>query len=335
MEAIESSPSESAQPPKAPSTESARASSKARESLTSIERGAQRFSVRRGAARLLRGWHLLSLDAPTVAVAWCAAFLSVVGVPLSQPSARWPITFLCLATWLCYVGDRTQDARAARDGSALRARHHFYGRWWRTRRISLVALLSVAAVACATAGLLGLARPLLVDYVALTLASLLYFAWVHSGRERSARVLAKEAAVAVIFALGCILPAWSSASNLLRSQLAPAGTLFALLCWLNCVAIERWEGRGIVDKRAHPSTRWAARHLNALLIASALASAALAVWRHTVSRPTALAPYLACAFLLLATLERFRLRLSVDSLRIFADVALLTPLLWLATQLSS
>jgi len=291
-------------------------------------------SVLRAAWGLLRGWHLLSLDAPTVAVVWCAAFLNVVGIPLSHPAAHWPVTFLCLATWLCYVGDRTQDARSANATSDLRARHHFYGRWWRTQRSSLVTLLCIAAVACATTALRGLSLPLFAEYVALTFASLLYFAWVHSGRERNARVLAKEAAVAIIFALGCVLPAWSSTSNFLRSQLVPAGVLFAVLCWLNCVAIERWEGRGLVGVRAHPSTKWAARHLGALLIGSASSAAALAVWRHAVGRPTALAPYLAGAFLLLAALERFRFRLSVDSLRIYADVALLTPLLWFAVRIS-
>jgi hypothetical protein len=303
------------------------------DSTVTAKPSASSFSPFRSLSALLRGWHLLSLDAPTVAVTWCAAFLNVVGVPLSRPAGHWPVTFLCLATWLCYVGDRTQDARAPHTGSELRARHHFYGRWWRTQRSSLVTLVSVAALACAATGVLGLSLPLFFDYVALTLASLLYFAWVHSGRERGARVMAKEALVALIFALGCILPAWSTASTTLRSQLAPAGVLFALLCWLNCVAIERWEGLGIVSVRAHPSTRWAARHLSALLIGSALAAATLAFFRHAVGRPTALAPYLAGAFLLLAALERFRLRLSVDFLRIFADVALLTPLVWLAAKI--
>jgi len=295
----------------------------------------RRFALQRAAAGLLRGWHLLSLDAPTVAVTWCAAFLSVAGVPLTRPAACWPVAFLSLATWLCYVGDRTQDARSSLDAPGLRARHRFYGSWWRSRPSSLIALVSVVALACATTGLLGLPPPLFVDYVALTLAACLYFAWVHSGRERSARVLAKEAAVGIIFALGCLLPAWFAASSALRVQLAPAGMLFAMLCWLNCVAIERWEGRGIVGVHAHPSTHWAARHLSALLITSALAAATLAIYRHAVARPTALAPYLACAFLLLAALERWRLRLSVESLRIFADVALLTPLAWFATRIAS
>ena len=270
-----------------------------------------------------------------MAVTWCAAFLGVVGVPLTLPSGRWPVVFLSLATWLCYVGDRTQDARSALAASDLRARHRFYGSWWRNQRGSLIALVSVAALACATSALLGLSAPLFVDYVALSLVSLLYFAWVHSGRERSARVFAKEAAVAIIFASGCLLPAWSSAPSALRFQLLPAGVLFALLCWLNCVAIERWEGRDTVGVHAHPSTHWAARHLSALLVASALAATLLAVFRHTVGRPIALAPYLACAFLLLAALERWRLRLSVDSLRIFADVALLTPLAWFACRIAS
>ncbi|HET7541002.1 MAG TPA: hypothetical protein VFK05_14060 [Polyangiaceae bacterium] len=304
------------------------------DSTATSKPSAPSFSLLRGAAALLRGWHLSSLDAPTVAMTWCAAFSSVVGVPLTRPAGRWPVLFLCLATWLCYVGDRTQDARAAREASELRARHHFYGRWWRTQRGSLVTLVGMAALACATTGVLGLSLPLLFDYGALTLAALLYFAWVHSGRERGARVLAKEAVVAVIFALGCILPAWSSASTAVRAQLAPAGLLFALLCWLNCVAIERWEGFGIVSVRAHPSTRWAARHLSALSIGSALAAVALACLRHALGRPTLLAPYLAAAFLLLAALERFRQRLSVDSLRVFADLALLTPLVWFVAKIS-
>src|SRR6188768_3501082 len=104
---------------------------------------ARRSPLARWAAGLLSGWHLLSLDAPTVAVTWCAAFLSVVGVPLALPSGRWPVVFLSLATWLCYVGDRVQDARSSLEGPHLRARHRFYGSWWRSGRASLLILVSL------------------------------------------------------------------------------------------------------------------------------------------------------------------------------------------------
>ena len=289
-------------------------------------------SILRGLAGLLRGWHLLSLDAPTVAASWCAAFLSAAGVsPISAP-ARLSIAFLALATWLCYVGDRTQDARSALASQNLRARHRFYGNWWRRRRSSLAGLVGTVALTCAATAMFGLKSSLLVAYVSLTLAALLYFAWVHSGRERKTRVLAKEAAVAVIFTLGCMLPALSFAATELGSQLVPAGVLFAMLCWLNCVAIERWEGLGVVNAHAHASTRWAARNLTGLLLGGALAAVALAVWRRTGHRPamlaSLLAPCLAGAFVMLALLERWRQRLSVESLRVLADVALLTPLAW-------
>jgi len=289
-------------------------------------------SILRGLAGLLRGWHLLSLDAPTVAATWCAAFLSAAGVSPTSPPARLSIAFLALATWLCYVGDRTQDARSALASQNLRARHHFYGDWWRKGRSSLAVLVGTVALACAATAMFGLESPLLGAYVSLTLAALLYFAWVHSGRERKARVLAKEAAVAVIFTLGCMLPALSNAAAALGSQLIPAGLLFAMLCWLNCVAIERWEGLGVVNAHAHSSTRWAARNLTGLLLGGALAAVALAVWRRTGHRPvmlaSLLAPCIAGAFVLLALLERWRQRLSVESLRVLADVALLTPLAW-------
>jgi len=293
---------------------------------------AKRFSVLRAGSSLLRGWHLLSLDAPTVAATWCAAFSSAAGVPLTSAAAHAAIAFLSLATWLCYVGDRTQDARASLHASELRPRHRFYGAWWRMHRSSLVALVSVGVIATSALALFGLSRALFVDYVGLTLASLLYFSWVHSGRERAGRAFAKEAAVAVIFALGCILPAWSTASLERATQLLPAGALFALLCWLNCVAIERWEGLGRVHAHAHGSTQWAARHLTALSLGCAAAAVALAICRHTLHRPAViaslLAPCLACAFVSLAALERWRARISVDSLRVLADVALLTPLGW-------
>ena len=54
----------------------------------------------------LRYWHLLSLDAPTVAGLWCWAFGRAVRLHLSP---RLPVA-LALGTWLFYVADRLLDA---------------------------------------------------------------------------------------------------------------------------------------------------------------------------------------------------------------------------------
>ncbi len=71
-------------------------------------------------SRLLRGalyWHLLSLDAPTVAVLWAWSFDRAVGCP--TPSVRSPCS--ALGTWLIYVADRLLDARPA-PSTAARSR---------------------------------------------------------------------------------------------------------------------------------------------------------------------------------------------------------------------
>ncbi|MEO7036380.1 MAG: hypothetical protein ABI548_20730 [Polyangiaceae bacterium] len=265
-----------------------------------------------------------SLDAPTVAGTWCIAFLQASGAP--HEAARWAALFLMLATWLCYVGDRVLDARATHPG--VRTRHRFYGALWNTQRVALVTVVSAAALGCAATAWFGLSGSLLRGYLLLTAVSLAYFAWVHGGAERHARVLAKEAAVGVIFSIGCALPAWDAAASAARAQLVPTAGLFAVACWLNCVAIERWEGRGSIPAQAHWSTQWAARHLAMLLCSAALAAVALVLLGYDRHSNVPLASCLAVAFVLLAVLEWVHARLSAGALRILADVALLTPLAW-------
>jgi hypothetical protein len=58
---------------------------------------------------LLRLWHLMSLDAPTVAVIWSLSFAWAAGVHLP----RWIPVLLALGTWAVYVGDRLLDTRSA------------------------------------------------------------------------------------------------------------------------------------------------------------------------------------------------------------------------------
>jgi len=292
--------------------------------------GAKRLpGVRRLAAALPRTWHLLSLDAPTVAGTWCAAFLLAAGVSRRSQGLRCPVLFLSVATWLCYIGDRVLDARSSLAPESLRARHHFYGALWRARRSALLAVVSLAVLGCSVIALTGLSAPLVGGFAALTGAALLYLAWVHVGAAGHATPRPKEAAVAAIFAVGCVLPAWTEARPALRPWLASTGALFGVLCWLNCVAIERWEGGGSVCAGAHPSTRWAARHLARLLVAGGTLAGALG-FLQPVRSPALdmLAPCLAAAFSLLALLEALRVRLSSAALRILADIVLLTPISW-------
>ncbi len=283
-------------------------------------------ALRRGALCLLRAWHLFSLDAPTVAVTWCFAFARAAGVPRSAPGLRWSIAFLGLATWLCYVGDRVLDARAGRAG--LRERHQFYGVLWRQHRTPLLVAWCSAALACAACAVRGLSLSVFIAYAALTACALIYFTWVHSGAERATRaVVAKEAVVATLFALGCVIPTLGEAAFKWRISVLLFTGVFAGLCWLNCVAIEHWEAGGVLPE-AHGFTRFAARHLALLLSAGGLTASGVSLVGRSGGPARLLAPCLAGAFLLLLVLDRFRLRLSSQTLRILADLALLTPLAW-------
>ncbi len=145
--------------------------------------------------------------------------------------------------------------------------------------------------------------------------ALLYLFAVHCGVSR----LPKELAVAVLFAAATAVPAWSRLASG-REQLAPAIVFFALLCWINCVGIEKWEGGTL-----HASTRWASLHLRPIVITTALFSLAAAL---LAPSPGLAAVYLAAMVSsgLLFALDARSSRLSPLHLRIAADAALLTPL---------
>ncbi len=277
-----------------------------------------------------RGWHLFSLDAPTVAAAWCCAFLSVADAPLRATAMWCPVVFLSGATWLCYVGDRVLDARSPSHANDLRARHHFYGALWRERRGPLLAIVALVMLVSGGIAVLGLSSTLFRGFAAITCVSLLYFGWIHLVGGSRAALVSKEGAVAIVFASACVLPAWSATRAVLRLRLDALGVLFGVLCWLNCVAIERWESDGVLSSSAHPTTQWGARHLTWLLIAGAAAAGALGRFERERANSgiEMLSVCLVGAFMLLALLEKARHRFSPETLRILADAALLTPLLW-------
>lgn len=187
-------------------------------------------------SRLLRialYWHLLSLDAPTVAVLWAWSFEHAAGVHTSASA----IAVLGLGTWLIYVADRLLDARPLRTRSQarLRERHFFHARHCRT----LLALAWPVVVALLWL-IVRMPSADRRDDALLFAVAILYFGSVHLAAPRARRGFAREVMVGVVFALATAIPAWSQTQES-RAQMALLVVLFAALCCLNTIAIEVWE----------------------------------------------------------------------------------------------
>jgi hypothetical protein len=278
-------------------------------------------------SRILEHWHLLSLDAPTVAALWSWFFARAMHIDLPWHA---PL-LLALGTWLVYVADRILDGTRAISSTPLRERHRFHAQH---RKAFLTA---GAAVGCALLWLIVARMSANARYedTVLFSAALLYLVLVHKPRIGGTGWLPKELAVGIVFAAATAVPAWSrlhSGLNAARAALFPAVALFAAICWLNCVAIERWENLTpagqLESPDAHTTTRWVAGHFRPVALSLAAISAALA--SISISRnPGTLAVYLAVmtAALCLVAIDRFRKRLSSLHLRVTADAALLTPLI--------
>ena len=199
------------------------------------------------APRPIALWHLTSLDAPSVAIAWSLGFAWAAHIQLA-----WQVLLiLALTTWWIYACDRLLDARAGfrlRDPVKLQERHYFH---WRHRR--LFAPLAVAAgCACATIAFVFLPPIVRENGSILAVASFAYFSGVHTQHEAPGisalfpSLVSKEFLVGVLFAAGCILPAWSRFPHAATEesslwQLWIPGVYFAILVWLNCWRIARWE----------------------------------------------------------------------------------------------
>lgn len=261
-------------------------------------------------------WHLLSLDAPTLAVLWAWTFARSVGA-----STAWStFAVLGLGTWLIYVADRLLDGRPTAHRDDLRERHLFHARHRRTLLIA-AALASVTLVWLIVARMPAVPRREDAWIFAVVLA---YFAAVHLPFRRLR--FPRELVVGVVFACACAVPAWSAAGYA-HNDLAVLASLFAALCWINCSAIHAWE---------HPAPpRRALVSLRALLLALAAGAFALAAF-HNPGEMRIAAALLASAMLLFALDRDFRrslkqrrpqASLSPLALRIMADATLLTPLL--------
>ncbi len=270
---------------------------------------------------LLRYWHLLSLDAPTVAGLWCWAF----GRAARQRLAPWLPLALALGTWLFYVADRLLDARRA-PTAELQERHHFHHRH---RSLFLVAAVPVAAALLVL--IARMPRSLLTEYAWLSALSLVYLIIVHwpvaredtEPRPYTVLSFSKELVVGLLFATATALPAWDEAQR--RADGMPRHhpllllcPLFAALCWLNCIAIDRWEHTPV-----GPGWRVPLRTM-VLLVA---ASAAFSLLELQSAGARGLAVSTLCSALLFLVIDRSRL--GAGARRIAADLILLTPLLML------
>ena len=246
---------------------------------------------------------------------------------------KMPLTqalMLGLGTWLLYVTDRILDGLREPALGVLRERHHFHAR----HRTAFLATASLLGILLAWWVLTRMGAEALRDDSWILSCALLYLCAVHGrGVGGTLPMLPKELAVAVLFSAATAVPAWcfiggnNHRAGSGREQLVPAVLFFALLCWMNCVGIKKWEGAAPLAARAvlHPSTRWAGLHLRLIVTLIAffsMAAAALAP-SHAL-----MAVYLAALLSsgLLLALDACSSRLSPLHVRIAADAALLTPL---------
>ena len=250
----------------------------------------------RSESGLLELWHLLSLDAPTVATLWTCFVARVTHTTMAP---EFPVAMF-LAVWILYAADRLLDARSA---AGLEARHRFHD----AHRFGFLVAIGVAS-----AGLVGLVVLARLPVVAFALYSGLaaglglWFMTVHRAPGRS---LPKEVVTGAFFSAAIYVPFVS------RVTLVPA-ILFAALCSVNCLYIHSWENAE--GAPAHATTGLARRFLPQI-------SLGLILFPLVHLGPMSVA--ISAAAGLLVLLNRFHADVEATTLRAAADLVLLTPLL--------
>jgi hypothetical protein len=272
-------------------------------------------------------WHLLSLDAPTVAALW--TWFIARDCHLRLPFVS--IACMALAVWILYASDRLLDTRSLsapplQDSrlAELEARHWFHHRH---RAVFLAGILLAAILLAAL--LPSLSATALHLYLVEGTLLAAWFLVLHA--THSAHRLPKETAVGLFFATAVFIPTVSrgplAGASTPQLALLPMAVLLAALCSLNCLFIYAWEHE--YDRRPQPlpphaTTRFAIRHLPAIGLSIASVGAALALLPSTM--PRAIPAACSLSALLLLVLHRKRHRLSTETLRASADLVLLTPL---------
>ena len=267
-------------------------------------------------------WHLLSLDAPSVAALWTWFIAHSVGIslPWKAPAAMF------VAVWMIYVADRLLDARQldTEGFTDLEERHRFHHRH-RSSFFTGIAIASLALVAL----LLHIHHRALELYMLLATLLGTWLLLIHARPQPhgGAQRLPKELAVGVFFPAAIFIPTVARVPQL-QLQLLPVAALFAAACTLNCLFLYAWEhpSQPRAQPNAHWTTLWAIRHLPQLSFGLMTLSIAVILCTHI-----AVVPAIACvlSITLLLLLHSQRRRILPLHLRAAADLVLLTPLLFL------
>ena len=267
-------------------------------------------------------WHLLSLDAPSVSVILAVALARVFKIDL--PGSTLAILFA--GTWLLYVSDRILDglrAGSAEHDSRLRERHRFY---IRHRNAVLMVAVPVAALVAWMVFTCMSPAARMADAMIFAVACV-YFSVVHLRGPAVEEIFPKEMIVALVFAAATAVPAGARLKH--HGSLMVLAALFAALCWLNCVAIEKWESSPSTPGGGDRTAQWGQRNLrmvSAAITGAALLASGLFLCTYNISAAT-LCIAMALSADMFFVLDRSTM--STFHLRIAADAVLLTPLLLL------
>lgn len=248
-----------------------------------------------------------------MAVLWQVLLARSIGIHVGP----YELPLLACSVWLVYFSDRVLDARRTPPGNWEPVRQRFYRGHFRAASIVVFAAsLSIVPLAAT------LLRPA-VFHAGLSLALVVgvYFVVIHAAPQCWRVRWPRELAVAVIFTAGTFLALWiGSGGALLR--LTGSAVLFALLCWVNCSAIESWEWHSAA--LLPRTTRYVGKYVSAICAGIAGIAALLELARLAPASVCIAAVLSGVAFVMLA---RWRSRLSPEFLRVAADLALCTPLL--------
>ena len=252
---------------------------------------------------MLHGWHLLSLDAPTVAFCWMLLFAQTMHVPHALSGAG----ALACAVWLVYAMDRVLDARREPDSATPGTAEDALLRLYRVHARDFMLTGIVVGLWMVTL-LSKLPQSLVEAWLLLCVPLLLYATAVHVLRLSSRW---KAVCVCIFFAVAISLPA--AAQGGMGWPVAMSALAFAGVCRTNCAVLRA------------PSRRLQS------VIAMSLAAALLPL-RFAETR--AIAPACILALLLLLWLVRKRELICEQfgwlSWRALVDLALVAPALAVA-----